>query len=139
MTDAPTPAVDDPDTGGYWQAAQRGVLAVQWCGACDLPVHLPRPQCPRCASAALTWREVDGGATVYSWAVVHHPVHRAFSVPYTVALVALAAHPTVRFITHLDGVPPLRAGQAMRFITRPDAAGVRVPQWVPISERAEGD
>ncbi|OBB47754.1 OB-fold domain-containing protein [Mycobacterium sp. 852002-51961_SCH5331710] len=139
MTDAPSPVVDDPDTGGFWQAAQRGVLAVQRCDTCDSPVHLPRPQCPRCASTDLNWREVDGAATLYSWAVVHHPVHRAFAVPYTIALVALVAHPTVRLVAHLDGAPSLREGQGMRFVTRPDAAGVLVPQWVPIPDSAEGD
>ncbi|KUI47493.1 hypothetical protein AU198_24515 [Mycobacterium sp. GA-1199] len=139
MTDAPSPVVDDPDTGGFWQAAQRGTLAVQWCNACDQPVHLPRPQCPRCASKTLAWREIDGEATVYSWAVVHHPVHRAFGVPYTVVVVALAAHPAVRLIAHLDGAPPLYEGQRMRFFTRPDASGAQLPQWAPITESAEGD
>lgn len=76
---------------------------------------------------------------MYSWAVVHHPVHRAFSVPYTVVLVALAAHPAVRLVAHLDGAPPLYEGQRMRFFTRPDTSGALLPQWAPITESAEGD
>lgn len=139
MTNAPSPVVDDPDTGGFWQAAARGVLAIQWCHRCDQPVHLPRPQCPRCASMGLGWREIDGEATVYSWAVVRHPVHPAFTAPYTVALVALTQYPSVRLLTRLDGVPSLHDGQLMRFSTRPDSTGTMLPQWEPVTDNAEGE
>jgi uncharacterized OB-fold protein len=139
MTDAPSPVVDDPDTGGFWQAAARGVLAVQWCDRCGLPIHLPRPQCPRCAATNLRWRDVDSEATVYSWAVVRHPVHPAFPVPYTVALVALTEYPSVRLMARIDGAPPLHEGQRMRFITNQDSTGVMLPQWVPVADDTEGE
>ncbi|MEZ0340795.1 Zn-ribbon domain-containing OB-fold protein [Mycobacterium sp. pV006] len=139
MPEAPTPVIDDPDTGGFWAAAQRGVLALQWCDRCAEFVHLPRPQCPRCASAGLRWREVEGSASVYSWTVVRHPVHPAFPVPHTLVLVTLTAHPSIRLLTRIDGTPPLRAGQHMRFTTRPDATGVLLPQWEPIPEYTGGN
>ena len=138
MSETPTPIVDDPDTGGFWQAAQRGALAVQWCWRCAEPVHLPRPQCPRCASDDLGWRDVDGTGTVYSWAVVRHPVHPAFPVPYTVALVALTDFPAVRLVAHFDGAPPLHEGQLVRCVPRPDSTGVMVPHWDPVKVTAEG-
>ncbi|MDA4108129.1 Zn-ribbon domain-containing OB-fold protein [Mycolicibacterium holsaticum] len=134
MPQTPTPVLDDSDTGGFWQAAQRGALAVQWCWRCAQPVHLPRPQCPRCGSSELGWHDVDGTATVYSWAVVRHPVHPAFPVPYTVALVALTDHPSVRLMAHFDGTPPLREGLPVRCVARPDAAGVLVPQWELVTD-----
>lgn len=139
MTETPTPVVDDPDTGGFWRAAHRGALAVQWCSRCEQPVHLPRPQCPRCASVDLGWRDVDGTATVYSWAVVRHPVHPAFPVPYTVALVELTDHPAVRLMAHFDGIPPLREGQPVRCHPRPDSTGVMIPQWEPVTDASEGE
>jgi uncharacterized OB-fold protein len=139
MTATPSPVVDDPDTGGFWQAARRGVLAVQWCDRCRQPIHLPRPQCPRCTSTNLSWRDVDGEATVYSWAVVRHPVHPGFPVPYTVALVALTEYPSVRLMARVDGAPSLREGQRMRFLARPDSTGVMLPHWEPVTDDAEGE
>ncbi|MGE2692822.1 Zn-ribbon domain-containing OB-fold protein [Mycolicibacterium pulveris] len=139
MTDAPSPVIDDPDTGGFWQAAQRGVLALQWCDRCDQPIHLPRPQCPSCASTELTWREVDGEATLHSWTLVRHPVHPAFPVPYTIALVALTDYPMVHLMTRIDGAAPLREGQRMRFSPCPDSAGVMLPQWQARADDSEGE
>ena len=101
MTAELTPVVDDPDTGGYWQAARGGALAIQLCSKCHQPIHLPRPQCPRCGSTDTSWREVEPAATVYSWAVVRHGVHPTFPVPYTLVLVELRQYPQVRLLTAL--------------------------------------
>ena len=138
MPDTPAPVIDDPDTGGFWQAVQRGALALQWCDRCAEFVHLPRPQCPHCASTTLRWREVNSAGTVYSWTVVHHPVHPAFPAPYTLILVALTAHPSIRLLSRVDGTPPLRAGQSMRFNPRPDATGVMLAHWEPIPDDTGG-
>jgi hypothetical protein len=36
------PVVDDRDTGGFFEAARRGVLAVRRCSGCDAVLHMPR-------------------------------------------------------------------------------------------------
>jgi uncharacterized OB-fold protein len=132
MTAELTPVVDDPDTGGYWRAAQGGALAIQLCSKCHQPIHLPRPQCPRCGSTDTSWREVEPAATVYSWAVVRHGVHPAFPVPYTLVLVELRQYPQVRLLGRLDGDPDLVEGQRLRIRFDHNATGIALPQWEPV-------
>jgi uncharacterized OB-fold protein len=129
MTDVPTPVTDDPDTGGFFEAAQRGALAVQFCSKCDTPVHLPRPRCLSCGSDELRWGEVNPNGRVYSWTVVAHQVHPAFSTPYTVVLVELADHPAVRLLGHLDGTPDLAVGRSVRATFHPQGPGPAIPHW----------
>ena len=128
MSDRPVPVADDPDTGGFFEAASHGKLAIQLCRQCSEPVHLPLPRCPFCGSADLGWRNVAPDGRVYSWTVARHQIHPAFAVPYTILLVELCEFPGVRLVGYLDGDPPLSAGQTVRatFDTR---AGVALPIW----------
>jgi uncharacterized protein len=127
------PVVDDPDTGGFFTAADRGSLAVQFCTRCDEPVHVPRPRCPACGSVDTTWRDVDPIGTIYSWSVIRHQVHPAFPPPYTVILVALREFPQVRLVGYLDGAVDVTAGQLVRAsFTSDDSALPNVPAWVAL-------
>jgi uncharacterized OB-fold protein len=129
--DRPIPVVDDDDTGGHFAAAQRGAIAVLRCADCHLPVHLPLPRCSSCGSWDVRWTDVAPRGQVYSYTVVTHPVHPAFEVPYTVALVALDDAPTVRLLAHLPGEPDLRIGQPVVADFHDVRDGTVVPQWVP--------
>jgi uncharacterized protein len=122
------PVTDDIDTGGFFEAASRGELAVRYCRSCDAVLHAPTAYCADCGSWDSAWRSVSGTGTLYTWTVVEHQTHAAFPVPFTLVLVALDDAP-VRLVGHLPGRPPLVAGQPMRvrFDLRED--GTVVPDW----------
>jgi uncharacterized protein len=130
-TDRSAPVVDDPDTGGFWRAANRGALAVQFCVCCDEPIHVPRPRCPACGGPETRWRDVEPVGSIYSWTVIRHQVHPAFPVPYTVILIALRDYPQVRLVGRLDGAVEPKAGQRVRarFATG-DPDDPVIPEWV---------
>jgi uncharacterized OB-fold protein len=88
----PTP---DPATEPYWAAAREHRLSMPRCEACGEFHFYPRPICPHCGTARLTWAEVSGNGTVYSFTIVQRAPSPAFAdmVPYVVAIVALDEGP----------------------------------------------
>jgi uncharacterized OB-fold protein len=125
------PVVDDPDTGGFFEAARHGQLAVRMCNGCDAVLHMPRAYCRHCGSWDGRWQPVAGRGTVYSWSVIEHQVHPDYPVPYTVILVELDDHPSVRLIGQLPGRPELHIGQHLEVWFEELADGVVLPQWRP--------
>lgn len=127
----PLPVTTDPDTAGFWLAAQSGEVAVCVCAGCGAALHLPRSHCHQCRSWTVEWKPVAPTAQLVSWTVAEHQVHPAFPVPYTLVLVELDDVPEVRLAGYLDGKPELIAGMPMRaeFVT--PAVGVTLVNWVP--------
>ena len=66
--------------------------------------HPPRPMCPECHSVDVEIVELSGDGTVYSYAILHHPQHPAFSYPVVAVLVDLDEG--VRIVSNLIGVAP---------------------------------
>lgn len=126
------PVTDDRDTGGFFDAARRGVLAVRTCSSCHTILHLPRAYCKACGSWDGEWREVAGTGTVHSWTVVEHQVHPRYPTPHTIVLVDVDGAPGVRLVGHLPGTPELRDGLPMRVRFDDLGEGVVLPQWEPI-------
>jgi hypothetical protein len=62
---------------------------------------------------------------------VEHPVHPAYPVPYTVALVELSADPAARLVTFLPGRPALRPGQELVAWFEQLENGTVLVQWRP--------
>lgn len=129
--EAPLPVTNDPDTAGFWLAAERGEVAVCVCANCGAVLHLPRSHCHICRSWTVEWKPVAPAGRLMSWTVAEHQVHPAFPVPYTVVLVELDDAPEVRLAGHLRGRPELTAGMPMRadFVTRPGS--VTLVNWRP--------
>ena len=125
------PVDDDRDTGGFWQAARRHELVVRVCDGCGVVLHVPRAYCHACRSWEGHWQPVSGRGRVYSWTTVDHQVHPAYPVPYTVVLVELEDHPSVRLVGSLPGAPELAEGQAMQVWFEELEDGVVLPQWRP--------
>jgi uncharacterized OB-fold protein len=125
----PVPVADDFDTGGFFDAAARGAIAICVCAACDAVLHPPRPYCAGCGATDVMWRDVAPTATVYTWTVVEHPVHPAFPTPYTVALVELTDAPGVRLVANLPGRVELVEGTLVRAQFEDVRDGVVVPSW----------
>jgi uncharacterized OB-fold protein len=61
------------------------------------------PVCPGCQSTEIEWVPVSGDGTVFSYTVVHHPVHPALrdAVPYNVAVVLLDGAGDVRLVSNV--------------------------------------
>ncbi|WP_245906157.1 Zn-ribbon domain-containing OB-fold protein [Mycolicibacterium palauense] len=127
----PLPVTSDPDTAGFWMAAQDHQVAVCACAKCGAVLHLPRSYCPGCRSWTVEWKRVSPSGHLVSWTVAEHQVHPAFPVPYTVVLVALDDAPGVRFAGCLPGRPDLQAGMAMRADFQSQQGSVTLVNWVP--------
>lgn len=90
-----------PETQPYWDAASRHELSIQHCDDCSRFYFYPRPFCPRCGSANVSWRTASGDATVNSFVINRRPVPPFASEPQVIALVDLAEGP--RMLTNLVG------------------------------------
>lgn len=108
MTDTiPKPRpVPTPVTQPFWDALREDRIVVQHCDACDGWVHYPRRRCSHCLSDRLSFREVDGAATVYTYTVARQATAPPFAdeVPQIIAIVELL--PGVRVTTTLVDVAP---------------------------------
>ena len=82
------------DSEGYWEAANAGKLVVSVCG-CGHRFLPPAALCPKCWSDEVSFAEVSGRGTVFSFIVVHRPQHPAFfaDAPYNVAIITLDEGP----------------------------------------------
>jgi uncharacterized protein len=125
------PVLDDRDTSGFFQAAQRHELVVRVCTRCHTVLHLPRSYCSACGGSESRWQSVPGRGKLYSWTTVEQPLHPAYPVPYTIILVQLDEPPGVRLVGCLSGAPDLTEGQAMQVHWEECDGGVVLPQWKP--------
>jgi uncharacterized OB-fold protein len=89
--------------------------------------------CPSCRSTAHDWLAVAGTGTVYSFAVLHHPQHPAFSYPVVAALVDLDEG--VRLVSNLIDVEPANVaiGMPVEVAFVPTANDMAVPVFRPRS------
>jgi len=58
-------------TEPFWEAAKLRRLVAPQCTDCGTFRLPPTPFCPHCQSQHISWPELSGDATVYSFAVVH--------------------------------------------------------------------
>jgi uncharacterized OB-fold protein len=124
------PAVTE-ETAPFWDAAAAGRLVVERCTACGAESHPPRGICRACRSRALTWVEIGGPGTVYSFTVNHQRWLPDLDVPYAVVLVEFPAHPGVRVAGRLRGCDPAAAaiGMAVAVGFEPGPGGFAVPSF----------
>jgi len=110
LTDTRPVPIADEESRPFFAAARRGVLLVRRCASCDTfmaptgGIGTPlRPRCVRCFSAELEWAPAAGGATLYSFALMHQVYDPAFAaeVPYNLAVVELDEG--VRMTTNVVG------------------------------------
>ena len=119
-------------------AAAAGELRIPRCEGCGAYVWYPQEQCPS-DGGSLTWTQLSGRGTLFSWAVVRRAFLPAFEdkVPFVTALVALDEDPAVRIATYIvDADPGTLVADApvevdfreLSFSTVPDASVV-VPMF----------
>lgn len=119
-------------TRPYWEAAARGELHMQHCGACGQWQFYPRPFCIHCEAEALQWRAVSGLGRIYTYTVNHrapNPFMKA-RLPYVVAIVELDEGP--RLMANVLGNAVDRAGIGKRVKVAFETVNeeVALPQFV---------
>lgn len=87
--------------------------------------------CPDCRSLSLEWQESSGRGVVYTYALLHHPQHPAFTYPVSAVLVDLEEGP--RILSNLVDVDPsdIRIGMAVEVAFEAAADGYAVPVFRP--------
>jgi len=78
----------DAATAEFFDGTARGEFLLRSCGDCG---ELAEPyvlRCPSCESVELGWTPARGGATVVSWAVVHHKPSDGTARPPSVVAIA---------------------------------------------------
>ena len=130
----PAPILTE-DNEGYWLAARERRLVIQRCRDCGELHHPPRPMCPRCHSVDLGWHEVTGTGVIYSYALLHHPQHPAFSYPVPAVLVELDEG--ARIVSNMVDVDPqdIHIGMEVEVAFEPTADDAVVPVFRPRTGR----
>jgi hypothetical protein len=87
--------------------------------------------CPVCHSVELRWTEAAGTGSVYSYALLDHPRHPAFSYPVPAVLVELDEG--VRILSNLVDIEPheIRIGLPVEVAFEPTADDLAVPVFRP--------
>ena len=95
----------DPSTEPFWQAARERRLVAPRCADCGTFRLPPTPFCWRCQSAAVSWTELSGRASVYTFTVVNgYP--GLPDITLVPAVVDLPDAPGTRLVTNIVGVDP---------------------------------
>jgi uncharacterized OB-fold protein len=126
----PAPVLTD-DNAAFWEAARQHRLVAQRCRHCGRLRHPPRPMCPECHSLDIELVDLAGTGVLYSYALLHHPQHPAFSYPVVAALVELDEG--VRIVSNVVGVDPGEVGIGMALQVRfePTDGDTVVPVFEP--------
>lgn len=87
--------------------------------------------CPTCRSLAHEWVPVAGTGTVYSFALLHHPQHQAFTYPVIAVLVELDEG--IRVVSNLVDVDSADVviGMPVEVTFAPTANEMAVPVFTP--------
>lgn len=134
----PRPAADAL-TAPFWDAAARGELAIQRCGACGTWQHPPGARCHHCGeSRRLAWAPASGEARTVTWTTTHQGLVAGFegAVPYVNVVVELVEQPGLYLLTDLRGDDPalaaaLRVGAPMRVTFQRIGDAFTLPQFRP--------
>jgi uncharacterized OB-fold protein len=125
----PLPRIDTL-TRPFWEHAQNGRLAIQYCDDCG-DGHFPAsPICPKCNSDRQSWRAVSGRGTLQSWVAFHRAYWPAFvnELPYDVCLVRLNEGP-VMVSTLVGGTAGAKLGAPVEVLFEPVTEEVTLPKW----------
>lgn len=115
-----------PISAPFWDGLKEHQVKIQQCDSCNHWIFFPRAHCPQCASPSLSWRQIPGEGTLYTYTITRVPTLPEFTdeMPQLLAVVELDQGP--RLNTTLVGVDEnaLRVGMRVRpvFDDRPGSA-----------------
>lgn len=122
-----------PAAAPWWEATRERRLVLQWCPACDRPIHFPREACPACLGTDREFRPAAGSGTVYATSTMPKPGNPGMAGrgPYVVALVDLDEG--ARLLTNLvgEGAEGASVGDRVTVAWEPLADGRHLPVFVP--------
>jgi uncharacterized protein len=100
----------------FWDGLKAHAVRLQQCDDCQHWIFFPRAHCSACASPRLTWRDVAGTGTLYTYTVTRVPTLPEFTdeMPQQLAVVQLDEGPHIN--TTLVGVDEaaLKVGMRVR-------------------------
>lgn len=126
----PMPTIDDQP---FWNYCQQRELRFQRCTNCRRFRHPPAPVCSHCRSFASEWVRAPEAGVVFSYTIVHHPLHPAVTtiVPYNVVVVDFPECDHVCLVSNVIDVPPeqIRIGMEVSLIWETAGNGMLVPRF----------
>ena len=116
----------------YWDAARRGELVFQRCGACGVTPPRPVAVCGACGGRDVVWEKSSGLGALYSWTVVWRPQHPSFRIPYAPAV--MAVQEGWWLLTSVVGctAESLKEGMGLEVVFHPAGADI----WLPYAQPA---
>jgi uncharacterized OB-fold protein len=104
-------------------AIETGMLHLQRCGECGRFRHPPRWYCPWCHSDRWVFEPVSGRGHIYSMAINHFTVDRAWAreVPFVTAVVELQEGP--RVVGAVRGLAPEQVEIGLPVVVTPEPRG----------------
>lgn len=123
MPDLPTrPPRRTEETAPFWDACAQHRLALPRCESCAQLIWYPRRFCPACGGTAISWEEMSGNGSIYTFTIVRRGQGPYKEVaPYVLAYVELDEGPRILTNVVTDDVEAVRCGQRVR--VRFDPAG----------------
>lgn len=115
----------------FFDAAADGRLSIQQCTQCDRMWFPPSRRCPTCLSDRVTWTDVSGKATLWSWIRMHRKYFAGFAddLPYLVGFVQLAEGPMMMSML-VDADPDaLTCDAALTVVFEPAWNGLVLPKF----------
>ncbi|MCY4130253.1 MAG: Zn-ribbon domain-containing OB-fold protein [Gammaproteobacteria bacterium] len=79
------------ETEPFWQGLRNEQVLLQRCDDCGKWIFYPRSNCPSCLSTKLTWHQVSGEGTLYTFTVTRQATapHFVDEVPQLIAMIDL--------------------------------------------------
>ena len=127
------PPKRNAETIEFWDGCAAGKLLLPKCDRCGDFIWYPRRFCPFCASRSVTFTEVSGRGTIYTFTVVRRgdgPYRD--KVPYVLAYITLDEGPTM--LTNVVNCDPeaVTIGQRVRVVFEAAGdAGDQLPRFEP--------
>jgi uncharacterized OB-fold protein/acyl dehydratase len=116
----------------YWEGLKARRLLIQQCNACEGWIFYPRRHCPACLAHDLSWREVRGGATLYSYTVTRIATLPDFADEMPQMLAVVELDEGVRINTNLVGLAEDQVHVGMRLrpvFAQVDEQGTRLLRY----------
>ncbi len=105
MSNKPMPlatAISSP----FWDGLKAGRILLQQCNSCQQWSFYPRRHCSHCLAHDLSWREVSGRGTLYTFTIARVPTLPEFAAAEPQILAVVQLEQGVRVNTTLVGLAP---------------------------------
>ncbi|WP_269688715.1 MULTISPECIES: OB-fold domain-containing protein [Halopseudomonas] len=115
MSNKPMPLAT-PISAPFWNGLKEGRVQLQQCNSCQQWTFYPRRHCSHCLSHDLSWKEVSGAGTLYTFTVARIPTLPEFAGAEPQILAVVELEQGVRMNTTLVGLAPddIRVGMAVK-------------------------